>query len=350
MSVFAMPDYDNHEQVVFFHDKETDLKAIVAIHDTTLGPSLGGTRMFPYSSEDEALTDVLRLSKGMTYKSALAGLKLGGGKSVIIGDPKTEKTQEKLAAFGRMLNRLGGMYIAAEDSGTSVEDLQYVGQFTKHVAGVEEKTDESGHAKTGDPSPATALGCFLGIKAAVEHRLNKSDLKGTSVSIQGMGHVGYYLAKHLHEAGANLFVSDLDKDKLEQAKQEFNATIVHGDEIISQPVDVFAPCAMGAILNEQSIQMLQAPIVAGSANNQLAVDHIGDKLHEMNILYAPDFVINAGGIIDVYHERGGYDPVAVKTHIEGIYDTLKEIFTRSSANNRAPCHIADELALERLAG
>jgi len=348
MSLYSHVDFDQHEQVVYFNDSASGLKAIVAIHNTTLGPALGGTRMFNYVNEEEALTDVLRLSRGMSYKSALAGLKLGGGKSVIIGDPKTEKTPEKLEAFGRYLDRLGGMYIAAEDSGTSVEDLQYVSKFTQYVSGVADKTDASGNTKSGDPSPATAYGTFLGIKSAIEHKLSRKDMKGLKVAIQGLGHVGFSLARQLYDAGAELFVTDLDQDKLAKAAEIWDATVVSGNEILFLDVDVVAPCAMGAVLTLENVDLIQAPIIAGCSNNQLATPEVGEKLHAIGKLYAPDFVINAGGIIDVYHEKIGYEPAVVQAHIEQIYDTLNTIFQRSKEQNVSTSQIADQLAREKL--
>ena len=348
MNFYSNPDFDRHEQVVFFHDTASGLKAIVAIHNTTLGPALGGTRMYPYTSDEAALTDVLRLSHGMSYKSAMAGLKLGGGKSVIIGDPRTEKTPEKLAAFGRSLERLGGLYIAAEDSGTSGDDLRIVAQYTNHVSGVADKQDPDGNISKGDPSPSTSYGMFVGMRAAIEHQFNTSDFTGLRVAIQGMGHVGKDLARRLHEAGAKLVVADLQREPLEEARSLWGAEIVSGNEILYQDVDIVAPCAMGAILTKDSIVHIKAPIIAGCSNNQLATPDIGARLHEMGKLYAPDYVINAGGVIDVYHEKIGYDPVAVKKDLDNVYTTLKSIFERSAEQNLPTSVVADMMAEEQL--
>ena len=346
MAVFSLSDFADHEQVVFVSDDKSGLKAIIAVHNSNLGPALGGCRMWPYASEEEAVRDVLRLSRGMTYKSAMANLKLGGGKSVIIGNPRTHKTPELLAAFARALEQLNGRYIAAEDSGTSVADMKYMTQFTQHVAGIHDKPSDAG-TRSGDPSPATAYGSFIGIKAAVKERLGRDSLDGLRVAVQGVGNVGFDLARQLKEAGAQLWVTDIHREALVQAGKELGATVVAPDEIFGLDVDVFAPCALGAILNDTTIPQLKARIVAGAANNQLAEARHGVELMKRGILYAPDYVVNAGGIIDVYHERIGFDRAALLKHIEGIHDNLMEVFERARAEERPTGEVADAIAEER---
>ena len=346
MAVFSLSDFADHEQVVFVSDDKSGLKAIIAVHNSNLGPALGGCRMWPYASEEEAVRDVLRLSRGMTYKSAMANLKLGGGKSVIIGNPRTHKTPELLAAFARALEQLNGRYIAAEDSGTSVADMKYMTQFTQHVAGIHDKPSDEG-TRSGDPSPATAYGTFIGIRAAVKERLGRDSLDGLRVAVQGVGNVGFDLARQLKEAGAQLWVTDIHREPLVQAGKELGATVVAPDEIFGLDVDVFAPCALGAILNDTTIPQLKASIVAGAANNQLAEARHGVELMKRGILYAPDYVINAGGIIDVYHERIGFDRAALLKHIEGIHDNLMEVFERARKEERPTGEVADAIAEER---
>ncbi len=346
MAVFSLSDFADHEQVVFVSDDKSGLKAIIAVHNSNLGPALGGCRMWPYASEEEAVRDVLRLSRGMTYKSAMANLKLGGGKSVIIGNPRTHKTPELLAAFARALEQLNGRYIAAEDSGTSVADMKYMTQFTQHVAGIHDKPSDAG-TRSGDPSPATAYGTFIGIQAAVKERLGRDSLDGLRVAVQGVGNVGFDLARQLKEAGAQLWVTDIHREPLVQAGKELGATVVAPDEIFGLDVDVFAPCALGAILNDTTIPQLKASIVAGAANNQLAEARHGLELMKRGILYAPDYVINAGGIIDVYHERIGFDRAALLKHIEGIHDNLMEVFERARKEERPTGEVADAIAEER---
>ena len=346
MAVFSLSDFADHEQVVFVSDDKSGLKAIIAVHNSNLGPALGGCRMWPYATEEEAVRDVLRLSRGMTYKSAMANLRLGGGKSVIIGNPRTHKTPELLAAFARALEQLNGRYIAAEDSGTSVADMKYMTQFTQHVAGIHDKPSDAG-TRSGDPSPATAYGTFIGIKAAVKERLGRDSLDGLRVAVQGVGNVGFDLARQLKEAGAQLWVTDIHREALVQAGKELGATVVAPDEIFGLDVDVFAPCALGAILNDSTIPQLKASIVAGAANNQLAEARHGLELMKRGILYAPDYVINAGGIIDVYHERIGFDRAVLLKHIEGIHDNLMEVFERARAEERPTGEVADAIAEER---
>lgn len=347
MNVFSHPEFDNHEHLSFFCDPETGLKAIVAIHNTSRGPALGGCRMFPYATDEEALRDVLRLSRGMTYKSALANLDLGGGKSVIIGDPRKDKTDALMQAMGRHLESLSGQYIAAEDSGTSVLDLKVMGQHTRHVAGIASRTGFDGKPSNGDPSPATAYGTFIGLQAAVQHKLGRKDLTGLKVAIQGIGNVGFRLAQHLIEAGAELWVYDIHEDNMRRAIEQLGAKPAAAEDILYLPVDVVAPCAMGAVLNDDSIAQLRATIVAGAANNLLAHPRHDAMLQERGILYAPDFAINAGGIIDVFYERTGATPETVRAHVETIGDTLTEIFNRSDRSARPTGTIANELAEER---
>ncbi len=341
MSVFASKSFDDHEQVVFCNDEDTGLRAIIAVHSTTLGPAVGGCRMWHYDSSDDALEDVLRLSRGMSYKNALAGLNLGGGKSVIIGDSRTLKTPDLMRAFGRFVDRLGGTYITAEDMGMTTDDMDYIHESTDYVTGLTE-----GKAASGDPSPFTAHGVFAGIQAAVEHKLGSNDLKGVRVAIQGVGHVGQNLARELSEAGAEVIVTDVHEDNVRLVCESTGATSVPVDEIIMQNVDVFAPCAMGAILNDSSIDRLKASIIAGSANNQLAEERHDQCLFERGILYAPDFVINAGGMMSVANEIAGISvsPEQGHVNVEVIGAMLSEIFTSSDNNGHATGAVANALA------
>ncbi|QSX32060.1 Glu/Leu/Phe/Val dehydrogenase [Shewanella avicenniae] len=336
MAVFNHISFDEHEQVVFCHDKHSGLKAIIAIHNTNLGPAFGGCRMWNYHSDEEALNDVLRLSKGMTYKNALAGLEMGGGKSVIIADPKNTTDRTALfKAFGRFVNSLGGRYYAAEDVGTTPADISIAGGETAYVAGLE--------GKSGDPSPFTALGTYLGIKAAAKHKLGVDSLEGLKIAVQGVGHVGYYLCRYLHQEGAQLLVTDIHQQSLDRAQHEFGAQIVAPQEIYCQEVDVYAPCALGATLNDSTIPQLKAGIVAGCANNQLAQAHHAEQLKQSGILYAPDYVINAGGIINVSFENH-YDKDKSIAKVEQIYHTLTQIFSVADAQNRTTSEVADEMA------
>ncbi len=341
MSLFEHTEFDQHEQVVFCHDKETGLKAIIAIHDTTLGPSLGGTRLWNYASSAEALTDVLRLSRGMTYKSALAGLPLGGGKAVIIGDAKTAKTPELLRAYGRFIESLSGRYITAEDVNIRTEDIAYVSEETAHVAGTADKA--------GDPSPHTALGTYLGLKAAVKHQLGRDDLQGVKIAIQGLGAVGYAFAAHCANDGAELWVTDINEEACARAAKELNATVVGLDDIYGLDVDVYAPCALGATINDDTLKQIKAKVIAGSANNQLATPAHDKKVMDMGILYAPDYVINAGGVIHVCSEAANMSLEETEKRVRNIYDTLAEIFARSATENRPTGEIADQLAREVIA-
>jgi leucine dehydrogenase len=332
----------HHEQVVFCHDQDAGLNAIIAIHDTTLGPALGGTRMWPYKSTDDALVDVLRLSEGMTYKAAVANLALGGGKAVIIGDPKT-KTERLLRAHGRFVNTLNGRYITAEDVNISVRDMEYVYLETEWVTGIQSKPHGS-----GDPSPVTAYGVYHGIRASCKWKLGSDDLDGVRIAIQGAGQVGYYLCEDLADQGAILTVTDIDEAKVRRVVSDFGATAVAPEAIYEVDCDVFAPCALGAIINDATLPRLRCSIVAGGANNQLAEDRHGEILEEKGILYAPDYVINAGGLINVYGEIAGYGLRKGKEKAEEIYDTLLSIY-RIAEDEAIPTYrAADRLAQQRL--
>ncbi|WP_313950758.1 Glu/Leu/Phe/Val dehydrogenase [Accumulibacter sp.] len=346
MAVFSLSDFADHEQVVFCSDDKSGLKAIIAVHNSNLGPALGGCRMWAYASEEDAVRDVLRLSRGMTYKSAMANLKLGGGKAVVIGNPRLDKTPQLLQALARAIDRLNGRYIAAEDSGTNVADMKLMRQITPHIAGIEDKQSDVG-MRSGDPSPATAYGTFVGIRAAVKEKLGRDSLDGLRVALQGVGNVGFDLASQLHAAGAKLWVADVHPEQVDRARDELAATVVGVEEIYAQDVDVFAPCALGAVLNDKTIPQLKAPIIAGASNNQLAETRHGVDLMKRGILYAPDYVINAGGIIDIYHERIGFDRDALIHHIDGIYDNLMEIFDRARQEQRPTGEVADVIAEER---
>ncbi len=322
MPVFSHAENYDHEQVVFCRDDSSGLKAIIAIHDTTLGPALGGCRFYPYPSEADALRDVLRLSRGMTYKAACAGLNLGGGKAVIIGNPREDKSEALLRSFGQFVNSLGGRYITAEDSGTTVSDMDFISMETQHVCGVSKFAGGS-----GDPSPVTAWGVFHGIRAACREVFGSPDVAGKKVAIQGVGNVGMHLVKYLHDAGASTIITDVDEDRLASLSDEHGCEVVGIDDIYSVDADVFAPCALGAVLNDNTVPQLKVPIVAGGSNNQLEnMARHGAMLRDRNILYAPDYVINAGGLINVYAEISGAPREKALRDAEGIQMTLSEIF------------------------
>lgn len=332
-----------HEEVLFCQDRATGLRAIIAVHDTTLGPALGGTRMWPYASEAEALHDVLRLSRGMTYKSALAGLDLGGGKAVIIGDSRTDKTEAMFRRFGRFVDSLNGRYITAEDVGMSTAEMVNIRKETKYVAGLPEEMGGS-----GDPSPVTAYGVFCGIRAAAKTAYGTDDLSGRKVAVQGAGNVGRHLVGHLLKAGATVFLTDIHDDKLAAIKAEHNAVnIVKPDTVYALDVDIYSPCALGAVVNDETLKTFKCSVIAGAANNQLADETVhGPALMAKGILYAPDFLINAGGIINCAWERKGYNRKAAMTQTEGIYDTALRIFKRSQAEN-IPTYLAANQEAER---
>jgi len=343
MSVFEAADFDGHETVAFFSDKATGLRAIIAIHSTALGPACGGTRMYAYANGDEALTDVLRLSRGMSYKSAIAGLPLGGGKAVILGEPAKDKTEARLLAYADAVNALGGRYITAMDVGMAPKDLRVIARRSEHVAGY----DQPG--KTGgDSGPLTALGVFVGLKAAVKHKLGAETTKGLTIAIQGLGKVGMSLAQRLHEEGAKLVVSDLNADVVREAVDRFGAREVPPNEIAITECEVFSPNALGSILNARSIPNIRAKVIAGGANNELAHDEDGEALKQRGILYAPDYVINGGGIIRVAGQIFDWSDSDIERHVLAIADTLTQIFRRSDAEGMPTNVIADRIAEERM--
>ncbi len=333
-----------YEQLVFCHDKATGLRAVVAIHDTTLGPALGGCRMYPYATEEDALVDVLRLARGMTYKAAASGLNLGGGKSVIIGDPRADKSEALFRSFGRYIETLGGRYIVAEDVGTSTEDANFIRVETSYVVGVDVTRGGS-----GDPSPFTALGVLQGMRACVEEVFGTTSLEDRTVAVQGLGHVGYNLCRLLHKEGARLIVTDLDRRAVERVVGEFGAKAVDPDEILTIPCNVFAPCALGAVINDETVPDLRCAIVAGSANNVLAESRHGEALADRGILYAPDYVINAGGLINVADELEGYNERRATKRVMRIEDRIRSIITISKRDGVPTNVAADTLALERIA-
>ena len=341
MPVFDHPEFDQHESLHFVQDPATGLKAIIAIHSTALGPAAGGCRRWQYPSDRHAVTDALRLSRGMTYKNAVAGLRLGGGKAVIIASDNAPKTPELFHAFGRAVESLNGKYITAEDVGCSVDDMRHVNAETTYVSGLPKSGDEAG----GDPSPLTALGVCLGIEAAVRYRLGRESLDGVSVAVQGVGHVGLNLCRLLHEAGAKLVVADVNRENLRLAQAELPVTVVAPAEVLFADVDVLAPCALGNVLTSQTIPKIKATVVAGAANNQLSNEQDGRRLADRDILYAPDYVINAGGIINVAHEYyGGSSEQDVRREIGRIPGRLEQIFEESKASRQPTNVIADELA------
>ena len=336
----------NHEQVLFGNDRETGLNCIIAIHNLALGPALGGARMKTYHSTYEALVDVLRLSRGMTHKAAAAGLNLGGGKAVIIGDPDTQKSKGLLEAYGRFVNGLGGQYITAEDVGTTVEDMVVVRTQTAYVTGLPEEAGGS-----GDPSPVTALGVFHGLRACVEQVYGSDELDGKKVAVQGLGKVGWHLAEHLHQAGAELIVADVRQEIVDRAREAFGAEVVSPDRIHAVECDVFSPCALGAVVNNQSIEELKCRVIAGAANNQLADERVqGPMLKLRGIVYAPDFVINAGGLINVSGELDpdGYDQAKALDRAIQIYESIKTCFSLAKEKNIPTAEAAMLMADERI--
>ena len=344
MSVFDALEYTGHELILHCRLGDTGHHAIIAIHDSTLGPALGGCRMWPYATDDAALTDVLRLSRGMTYKNALADLPLGGGKSVIIGDPATDRSPELWIAFAESVAALGGRYWTAQDVGLDMEDVVSVARHTQWVGGFDRAT-----GKGRDPSRMTALGILHGIRAAVAHRLGRDTLEGVRVLVQGVGHVGELVCRHLKEAGARVFVSDINAERARSLAEALDAEVVAADAAYDTEAEVYSPCALGATLNEHTIPRLRVPIVAGAANNQLSVPEAAQWLASRDILYAPDYVINAGGVIDVGREaiEGATQP-DTEARVVGIYDRLMQIFEAAAASGRTTAEVADGIVLERI--
>jgi len=340
MEIFEAMEMHGHEQVLFSSEPDLGYKGIIAIHNTMLGPALGGTRFWNYRSDDEALTDVLRLSRGMTYKAAVAGLNLGGGKSVIIGDPKTRRREMIFRAHGRFVDSLKGRYITAEDVGTSVEDMSYVQMETEFVTGVA--------GGSGDPSPVTAYGTYCGIKACAHERYGDDSLQGRTIAVQGLGHVGYHLCEYLAAERARLTITDIDEAKVKDAALAFGATPVGPEEIYEVDARIFAPCALGAVINDRTLPKFRFEIIAGAANNQLDEERHGDSLEERGILYAPDYVINAGGLINVYGELSGWSPDRAKRKAAEIYETLRQLFEIAREQGLPTYRAADRLAERRI--
>jgi leucine dehydrogenase len=343
---WSLPDFDAHEDIHFFDNEQCGLKAIIAVHSTHLGPAAGGARFWHYAKDEEALIDALRLSRGMSYKNAMAGLPLGGGKSVILADESRTKSPDLLHAFGKAVDQLSGHYVTAEDVGMSVADMIEVARSTKYVAGLPNSAGDVG----GDPGPHTALGIFLGIKAAVRTALGKDSLDGLHIALQGAGSVATGVALHACAEGARLSIADIDEAKARKLASAAGGTAVPADQILGMEADVLSPCALGAVLDETSIAALKVPVVAGAANNQLATEEDGQRIHQRGILYAPDYVINAGGIINVCTEYlGDGDAALVRQRIEGIPVRLQEIWAESAATGRNPAAVADAMA-QRLIG
>ena len=342
--VFGQQSFDNHEQIVFCNDKDTGLKAIIGIHNTILGPALGGTRMWKYTNEWEALNDVLRLSRGMTFKAAITGLNLGGGKAVIIGDAKTDKTPEMIKKFGEFVGSLSGKYITAEDVGTTTQDMDLIRTVTTSVTGVSVSKGGS-----GNPSPVTAYGVYMGMKAAAMYKFGTDSLAGKTILVQGIGHVGETLVDLICREGAIVQIDDISKSRVEEVAKKYGAKIFDGVDLYRADVDIYAPCALGATINDDTVYKINAKIIAGGANNQLANDAVhGQILKERGILYAPDFLINAGGIINVYREIAGYDEAEAMKRTENIYNTTLEICSYADENNITTQEAAMSIAMRRI--
>lgn len=342
-NIFKYLEKYDYEQLVMCQDKTSGLKAIIAIHDTTLGPALGGTRMWTYDSEQEAIIDALRLARGMTYKAAAAGLNLGGGKTVIIGNPRTDKSEELFRAFGRYIQGLNGRYITAEDVGTTVADMDTIHMETDYVTGV-----SPAYGSGGNPSPVTAFGVYRGMKAAAREAFGTDSLEGKVVAVQGVGNVSYHLCRHLYEEGAKLIVTDIHPENVERAVNDFGARSVGVNEIFGVDCDIFSPNALGAIINDLTIPQLKCKVIAGAANNQLKEERHGETIHEMGVVYAPDYVINAGGLINVADELLGYNRERALKRVEGIYDNIQKVFEIAKRDQIPSYRAADRMAEERI--
>lgn len=343
MEIFQYMEKYDYEQLLFCQDRVSGLKAIICIHDTTLGPALGGTRMWTYESEDAAIEDALRLAKGMTYKNAAAGLNLGGGKAVILGDPRKDKSEAMFRAFGRFVQGLNGRYITAEDVGTTVADMDIIHEETDYVTGISPSFGSS-----GNPSPVTAFGVYRGMKAAAKEAFGTDSLSGKTIAVQGVGNVAYNLCKYLYEEGSMLVVTDIHKEPVRRAVDEFGAKAVDPQEIYSVQCDIYAPCALGATINDLTIPQLKAKVIAGAANNQLKEARHGDALHEKGIVYAPDYVINAGGVINVADELYGYNRERALKKVEAVYENIEKVIEISKRDAIPTYLAADRLAEERI--
>ena len=342
--VFGQMSFDDHEQIVFCNDKDTGLKAIIGIHNTVLGPALGGTRMWNYACEWEALNDVLRLSRGMTYKSAITGLNLGGGKAVLIGDAKTQKTPELMLKFGEFVNSLSGKYITAEDVGMTTADMDLVRTVTPYVTGISESKGGK-----GNPSPITAHGVYMGMKAAAKYKFDGDNLDGKVIYVQGIGNVGESLVEKLSKEGAKVYISDINRERLEEVRDKYGVSIYEGNNLYAEEMDIYAPCALGATINDLTISQLNTKIIAGAANNQLSEEKKhGQMLREKGIVYAPDFLINAGGIINVYAELENYGREEIMRKTENIYNTTLEILKKAEVDNIGTYQAALNIAQARI--
>jgi leucine dehydrogenase len=343
MKIFEYMEKYDYEQLVMCQDKASGLKAVIAIHDTTLGPALGGTRMWTYNTEAEAIEDALRLAKGMTYKAACAGLNLGGGKTVIMGDPRKDKNEAMFRAFGRYIQGLNGRYITAEDVGTTVADMDLIHQETDYVTGI-----SPAFGSGGNPSPVTAYGVYVGMKATAKHAWGSDSLEGKTVAVQGVGNVSYNLCRYLHEEGARLIVTDINQEAVKRAVEEFGARAVDVNDIYSVECDIFSPNALGAVINDDTIPQFKARVIAGAANNVLKEERHGDQIHEMGFYYAPDYVINAGGLINVADELHGYNRERAMKKVEGIYQNIEKVFEIAQRDKIPTYKAADRMGEERI--